>query len=54
MQSIIVIHPRTKSKKRMCENLGIGDSTLYRWKQEAKTNNNQATFKVQESNRGRA
>lgn len=28
----------------MCENLGIGDSTLYRWKQEAKANNNQAAF----------
>ena len=27
------------------KNLGIGDSTLYRWKQEAKANNNQATFK---------
>ena len=27
------------------KNLGIGDSTLYRWKQQAKANNNQATFK---------
>ena len=26
------------------KNLGIGESTLYRWKQEAKANNNQATF----------
>ncbi|MFR3430191.1 MAG: transposase [Holdemanella porci] len=35
---------RTKSKE-CAKNLGIGDSTLYRWKQEAKANNNQATFK---------
>ena len=37
-------HPEL-SRKECAKNLGIGDSTLYRWKQEAKANNNQATFK---------
>ena len=30
-------HPEL-SRKECAKNLGIGDSTLYRWKQEAKTN----------------
>ena len=37
-------HPEL-SRKECAKNLGIVDSTLYRWKQEAKANNNQATFK---------
>jgi transposase len=37
-------HPEL-SRKECAKNLGIGESTLYRWKQEAKANNNQATFK---------
>ncbi len=37
-------HPEL-SRKECAKNLGIGDSTLYRWKQQAKANNNQATFK---------
>ena len=44
MQSIALFHPEL-SRKECAKNLGIGDSTLYRWKQEAKANNNQATFK---------
>ena len=36
-------HPEL-SRKECAKNLGIGDSTLYRWKQEAKANNNQAAF----------
>ena len=31
-------------RKECAKNLGIGESTLYRWKQEAKANNNQATI----------
>ena len=31
-------HPEL-SRKECAKNLGIGDSTLYRWKQEAKANN---------------
>ena len=36
-------HPEL-SRKECAKNLGIGDSALYRWKQEAKANNNQAAF----------
>lgn len=36
-------HPEL-SREQCAKNLGIGDSTLYRWKREAAANKNVATF----------
>ncbi len=46
-------HPELLVVKNVRKNLGIGDRTLYRWKQEAKANNNQAKiYWFGKSNRG--